>query len=195
MTNPAINGGYKEYYKTEKHDGTIIAMAPSPGMKHGDVINNIYKIFDAFLRGKKCKVFNDKFDVHLTKDDVFVPDVMIICNKNIVKERGIYGAPDLIVEVLSPRTMKTDKVYKKGKYEKYGVKEYWIVDTNIETVEINLLVDGKYILHDIHSVVTDEVYEEMTEPERAMVTYEFSPATFPEMVIKVADIFAEYVWE
>ena len=78
-------------------------------------------------------------DVHLSENDCVIPDVMIVCNSDIIKDNAIYGAPDLIVEVLSPGTEKRDRGYKKDLYERCGVREYWIVDPVSLTVEVYLL--------------------------------------------------------
>ena len=76
-----------------------------------------------------------------------IPDVSVVCDKNIIKKNGIYGAPDLIVEVLSPSTLKYDWNYKFNLYEAAGVREYWIVDPKAKIVNIFLLQpDGKYDL-------------------------------------------------
>ena len=76
------------------------------------------------MKGRACIPFGDGVLVHLTDEDKFVPDVMVVCDRNKIKPDGVYGAPDLVVEVLSPSTVKNDKGYKKSIYESSGIPEY-----------------------------------------------------------------------
>jgi Uma2 family endonuclease len=189
------NEEYKQVYKTEIHDGKIVMQAASPGMRHFEVVSNLYKLFQKHLTGKKCRVFFDSVDVILSKENRFVPDIMVVCDKNKITEKGISGAPDLVVEVISKSTMKADRIHKKNTYERYGVKEFWLVDTAIQSIEMHKLAeDGKFVLHDLHSVVDDDTLEDMSEAEKAAVTYEFRPVLFPDMLIKVAEVFEQSVW-
>ena len=119
------NLAYQEEPREELLNGKIFMMA-SPSVNHSTVASNIYYAFRTYLKGKTCRAFNDGVDVYLTEDDRVIPDVMIVCNKNMIALDGIHGAPDLIVEVLSPSTAKNDRGYKKDLYEQSGVKEYWI---------------------------------------------------------------------
>ncbi len=84
---------------------------------------------------------------------------MIVCNKDIVKRDGIYGALDLVVEALSPGTAKNDKGYKKDLYEKSGVKEYWIADSGACSIEVYLLSDGKFVLDGFYQLASDDMIE------------------------------------
>jgi Uma2 family endonuclease len=142
------NLAYKEETRYEMYNGRLVAMSPRAATNHNVVLGNIFCIFRNFLRGRACTPFTDT-DVYLTENDSFVPDVMIVCNRDIVKTDGIYGAPDLVVEILSPSTAKKDKGYKKDLYEKCGVKEYWIVEVETQSIEVYLLQDGKYALSDV----------------------------------------------
>ena len=128
-------------YNTEKDiqiyellDGKIVMMASSK-VPHNFISGNIYNIFSKYLKGKKCVPFGDSTDVIFEiKKDIVIPDFFIVCNRNIIRYNGIYGTPDLIVEVLSPSTFKYDVNYKFNLYEKAGVREYWIVDPRAKTV-------------------------------------------------------------
>jgi Uma2 family endonuclease len=88
-------------------------------------------------------------DVHLDENNIVQPDVIFISNEtaHIVKNRKIYGAPDLVAEVLSPSTSANDKSRKKMQYERFGVKEYWIVDPHHHTIDQFVLVQEKLHLH------------------------------------------------
>jgi Uma2 family endonuclease len=118
-------------------------MSPSPIIHHSSIVGNIYSIFKNYLKNKPCIAFVDNVDVHFNEKDIFIPDVSIVCNREIIKRTGIFGAPDLVVEVLSPSTAKNDRGYKKSVYESYGVKEYWIVDPESRSLEVYLLKNDR----------------------------------------------------
>ena len=109
-------------------DGKAVAMSPRPTTNHYHVSFNIAHIFANYLRGKRCTPFGDGVDLYLTEKDRFIPDGMVVCDPDKIKRDGVYGAPDLVVEVLSPSTAKNDRGHKKQVYEQCGVREYWIVD-------------------------------------------------------------------
>ena len=177
-------------YKVEIHNGVEVAMAPSPGVNHNIVVKNIVRFFDTYLKGKPCMVFTDGLDVKLSGKDKFIPDVMVVCKKDIIKHDGIYGAPDLVVEVLSPGTAKYDKGYKRKMYAFHGVREFWTIDPLNRTIETHILVDGHYDLMDIIFIPHYySHYENEVEKCGIEVVTEFSPAIFPEMLIQVAEVF------
>ena len=173
----------------EMHNGKIVALA-SGSTNHGTIGTNVTKIFADFLMGKPCKVWNGSVDVHLTEKDCFIPDIVVSCNQDIVKQDGIYGAPDLIVEILSPSTMRYDRIYKKAIYEKCGVKEYWIVSTDERSIEVYLLQDGKYESDNVYLIYPDYSLRKMSDEERARIVTSFSPSIFPDLIISVDDIFS-----
>ena len=108
----------------------------------------------------KCEVYHAPFDVRLPLHgstdndkifDVVQPDICVICDLSKLDDKGCIGAPDLIVEVLSPSTLKYDWNYKFNLYEAAGVKEYWIVDPKAQTANVFLLqADGKYDLGTVY---------------------------------------------
>ncbi len=132
---------YADYLKWPENerweiiDGTAYDMTPAPKTVHQNVAGNLFTIFNVFLKGKSCKVFIAPFDVILPEIDesefesktVVQPDISIICDKNKIKENGCVGAPDLIIEILSPATSKKDMTVKFELYEYHKVKEYWLV--------------------------------------------------------------------
>jgi Uma2 family endonuclease len=126
-----------EDFSCEAIDGHIIAISPSPTPKHQDVVDELTAEFKMFLRGKECMAFSAPIDVCLFSEretkvneikDWFQPDLLVVCDKDKIGEKYITGAPELVVEVLSPSTTKNDRQTKFNSYEKAGVKEYWIVD-------------------------------------------------------------------
>ena len=121
------------FTRYELIDGYIFALA-SPSEHHQNMLNFINNPFQVFFAGKKCRVYL-AFDVHINKDisrniNVYQPDILVVCDKDKIKTNGVYGAPDLIVEITSPSTSKHDYTNKLYNYLKYGVKEYWIVAYN-----------------------------------------------------------------
>ena len=129
-------------------DGVPYLMSPAPRTKHQRITGRLYSEFDFFLRGKTCEVFIAPFDVRLnadTYDDIVVqPDITIICDKSKIDDMGCKGVPDMVVEVLSPSSARYDKVLKFDVYLKAGVREYWIVDPDSETISVHILQDGEY---------------------------------------------------
>lgn len=184
------NLAYQEEYKEEVLNGEIILMSPCPSANHNRIVGNIYRIFSNFLDGKPCETFVDGMDVYLSDKDTVIPDVMVICNPDIIKSTGIYGIPDLIVEILSPSTAKRDKGYKKDLYEKSGVQEYWIVDPLNKAIEVYLLNDGKYRLDNIYSILPDYEIERMKPEEIANIQTEFKCSLYDDLVISIEKVFA-----
>ena len=137
-------------------DGRPYAMAPAPGSFHQSVSGEIYFQLKQFLRGKVCKAYISPLDVRLnadTKDNTVVqPDVLVVCDPSKIDEKGCVGAPDMVVEVLSPSSLRHDRLIKFNKYLEAGVREYWIVDPESKTVSAHILKDGAYIT----SVYSDE---------------------------------------
>lgn len=185
----AGNLAYQEDIRDEILDGKAVLMSPRPLTNHNIVIRNITTAFSSYLKGKKCCPFTDGIDVYLTPKDRVIPDVMIVCNRDIIKRNGIYGVPDLIVEVLSHGTEKKDRGYKKDLYERCGVREYWLVDTENRAVEVHLLKDGKFMLDEVYKIFPDYVI--MTDEERAQYKSEISISLYEDFSIPLEDIFDE----
>ena len=184
------NLAYKEeYLKEELINGQVVLMSPQTSISHVKIIDNISTIFNIFLKGKTCQSFPDGVAVFLTEKDYFVPDFMVVCDPDKVKYNGVYGAPDLVVEVLSPSTMKNDKGYKKDVYEQCGVLEYWLVDVNNKSVEQYLLQDGKFVLNDIYVIQPDYVLDDMSEAEKAELVWDFKCSLYDDLLIHLEDVF------
>ena len=132
------------------YEMTFTAMAPAPGYAHQSAVGELFAQMHGFLRGKPCKAFIAPFDVRLDaggEDDTVVqPDIVVVCDRSKLDEKGCNGAPDLIVEVLSPSTAGHDKLVKFNKYLQAGVREYWIVDPDTKTASVHILKDGEYVV-------------------------------------------------
>jgi len=109
-------------------DGTAYAMSPAPNLQHQTIVCNLIAFLGQKLRGRTCTPWVAPTDVVLSENDIVQPDVFVVCDKNKMKGANIQGAPDLIVEVLSPATAKKDRWDKRNLYEHFGVKEYILID-------------------------------------------------------------------
>ena len=123
MDNLARNDINSDHIWMETIEGKVVMMSPRPLVAHNVVMTNISCIFGNYLRGKTCRAFGDGVDVHLDEENTYVPDVIIVCDRSIVHRDGIYGAPDLVVEVLSPSTSRNDRGAKMRHYAAAGVTE------------------------------------------------------------------------
>lgn len=134
--------------------GRIFKMSPAPSSSHQEISGNIYFAFKLYLLKKPCKVFSAPFDVRLTRKskmnkdviNVVQPDICVICNREKIDKRGCIGAPDIIVEIISPGNNKTELQNKYEIYEESGVQEYWIVSPQDKTfMKYVLNQDGVYV--------------------------------------------------
>ncbi|MBP7583825.1 MAG: Uma2 family endonuclease [Spirochaetes bacterium] len=128
--------------RVELIGGEVYDMTPAPSLKHQELLTELVLIFGNFLKGKKCRLFPAPFDVRLPDKGaadrdittVVQPDISIICDPKKLDQRGCLGAPDMVVEILSPETATKDMREKLALYEKHGVKEYWIIHPLDKTV-------------------------------------------------------------
>jgi len=119
---------WPEEERWELIDGAAFNMSPAPSTKHQRIALRFGVFFDRLLQGKSCVAFVAPADVVLSENDIVQPDVFVVCDQSKIKEKNIQGAPDLVIEILSGHTAKKDRWDKKNLYEKYGVREYLIVD-------------------------------------------------------------------
>jgi Uma2 family endonuclease len=136
--------------------GKVLKLA-APNVGHQNISLNLTLQIGIYLKHKPCQLFVAPFDVRLSKfkedkaiDSVVQPDLCIICDPKKIDEKGCNGAPDMIVEILSPSTAQRDLELKYSLYEENGVKEYWIVQPNDQTVSVFDLVGEKYVLRGIY---------------------------------------------
>ena len=184
------NLAYQEEFREELIGGKAVAMSPRPMYNHNHIAFNIAVLFSNYLRGKPCTVIPDGTDLYLTEEDRFVPDVMVVCDRDKIRRDGVHGAPDLVVEVLSPSTMRNDRMHKKEVYQACGVREYWLVDPENRTIEQYLLQDGKLELNTVYVSITDYELERMSEKEKAEVETHFRCSLYSDFDIALEDIFS-----
>lgn len=132
-------------------DGVAYAMA-EPSVSHEAISGELFSQLYNFLKGKPCRVFGASLEVLLNaagdEDDTVVqPDIKVVCDMSkLDDDKRCNGAPDMVIEILSPSTAKRDKVLKFNKYFQAGVREYWIVDPESRTVSVHVLEGGKYTI-------------------------------------------------
>lgn len=127
--------------------------AAAPNRIHQRVSLKLSVKLYQFLEGKTCQVYEAPFDVRFPKDskedheifDVVQPDLCVVCDPSKLDERGCIGAPDLIVEILSPGSTKLELKHKYGLYESRGVREYWIIHPEHQNLLIYTWVKGTYV--------------------------------------------------
>ncbi len=168
-------------------DGQAYAMSPAPTNVHQLIVGELFARIHHHFHGKSCRPFVAPFDVRLPDtgvnagvndhdiDTVVQPDISLVCDPNKLKDNhGCLGAPDWVIEVLSPSTAIHDQRTKRALFERHGVPEYWLVHPVDRSVTIYRLVNHVYGQPQIHGV--DDVC---------------SSLAFPELVIAVADIFCD----
>jgi Uma2 family endonuclease len=135
---------WDDSYRCELIDGVVWDMTPAPLLMHQRISRNLFFRLIAFLEGKSCEVFDAPTDVVLDEDNVVQPDLLVVCDRSKLTPACVKGAPELIVEILSPSTGLKDRREKKALYERYGVQEYLLFDPANEIVERYTLTDGRY---------------------------------------------------
>ena len=154
--------------------------APSPA--HQLISGELYRQFANYLQGKPCKAYPAPFCVRLINGDekqnedikkVFEPDITIVCDKSKIDKEGCKGAPDLIIEVMSPSSIRHDRITKFNKYEISGVKEYWIVEPEGKLVSV-------FVLQSNNRYGRQEIY---TEDDKIQVSI------FPDLIIEISTVF------
>ncbi|WP_300603156.1 Uma2 family endonuclease [Niabella sp.] len=179
---------YADYFRwkfkerVELFRGWIHKMSPAPSPRHQSISLFLSSAFYNFFSKKSCRVFAAPFDVRLPdskkqKNDAAVftvvqPDICVICDANKIDDRGCIGAPDLVIEILSPGNTQKEMGIKFDLYEESGVKEYWLVEPQDKVILVYLLKDGKF--QGLKPFIeTDEIHS----------------ALFPELKFNVSHLF------
>jgi Uma2 family endonuclease len=154
---------YKDYLtwpddvRCELIDGEVFMMTPAPLLTHQDVAGEIFFQAKQALRDKPCRAMIAPLDVRLPRgeetdeetDVVVQPDVLVVCDPNKLDRRGVRGAPDWVVEVLSPSSASRDQIEKRRIYERHGVLEYWLVHPTDRILTVYRWQNGEYGKPDI----------------------------------------------
>lgn len=140
---------WEENERIEIINGEAVMMAP-PSRAHQEISGALFAQLYNFLEGKKCRVYAAPFAVRLFEKDgealedvdtMVEPDLSVVCDSDKLDNHGCKGAPDLVIEILSPSTRRHDRLVKLGLYQRAGVREYWIVDPEYKSVQVFTL-DG-----------------------------------------------------
>ncbi len=175
--------GWPEGERWELIDGEAFAMSPAPTNHHQLIVGELFAAIHEHLRGKPCRPFVAPFDVRLPRagtanaevDTVVQPDISVVCDPDKLKDNhGCLGAPDWVIEVLSPGTAVRDQRTKRALYEHHGVAEYWLVHPVDRSVTIYRLETGAY-----------------GKPLVFGVEDTCAPLAFPELIFAVVDIFRD----
>lgn len=160
----------------------VAYMQSAPTWQHQAISSELMLQFGEYLRNKPCRIFSSPFDLRIPESNeedeettfVCQPDLLVVCDNDGLKGTGYYGTPTLIIEISSPSTAKNDKLLKFNKYEKAGVKEYWIIEPEGNFVSVFTLQDNKrYGRPDVYS---DED--------------KISVNTLPDLIIDLNQVFA-----
>jgi Uma2 family endonuclease len=142
---------YKDYLKWPESErweilgGSAYDMTPAPTVKHQKIVWKICRIIDRNdEKIGNCTAFSAPTDVVLDEYNIIQPDIFVVCDKNKITEENVRGAPDLIIEVVSPSTEVKDRREKKNLYERFGVREYILVFPEREYAERYYFNEGKY---------------------------------------------------
>jgi Uma2 family endonuclease len=164
MALPAIKkdrvytyGDYRTWPDDERWeliDGTAWNMSPAPSRWHQEIISQLMRPILIYLQNRPCRVYTAPFDVLFPsfgeeqEDDVTTvvqPDISVICDRSKLTDKGCTGAPEWIIEILSPFTSRKDMAIKFELYERHGVQEYWIVDPAAKYIHVYAMDEkGKY---------------------------------------------------
>ena len=150
---------WDENERAEIIDGEPVMMAPPPSRAHQEISGELFGQLREYLKGKKCKVYHAPFAVRPFEqggdsqeevDTIVEPDITIVCDPSKLDDMGCKGAPDMVVEILSPSTRRHDRLTKFNLYQRAGVREYWIVDPADKSVQVFTLTDGLLLPHEVY---------------------------------------------
>jgi len=134
----------------------VAHMMSAPSTAHQIILTELSRQLANFLKGKPCRVFVAAYDVCLNglgDEDYTVvqPDILVVCDESKIEKRRCNGAPDMVIEILSPSTSKMDLFIKLKRYQIAGVLEYWIADPDAKAVNVHILENGHYVIRSYES--------------------------------------------
>ena len=161
--------------------GEAFAMTPAPGLTHQHISTTLTGFLFMFFAEHPCQFFHAPFDVRLPENDetpenasnVVQPDIVVYCDASKLDERGGKGAPDLVVEILSPSTANRDLIDKMALYERHGVREYWVIDP----------------VHQIVTLYTPDKNKKFTCEKRFARQHKLKSSIFPKLHIDLKKVF------
>ena len=160
-------GDYVQWQGDERWeliDGRSWLMSPAPSRLHQEIVTELSRQARNGLDASPCKVYSAPIDVRFPDDDeanedirtVLQPDLVVVCDPGKLDEKGVRGAPDWLLEVLSPATSSRDRIEKRDVYLRHGVREYWIVDPDARTVLVHRWPAGTADVHPLQGALPVE---------------------------------------
>jgi len=151
--------------RAELIDGQIYYMAP-PSRKHQDILSFLHLIIGNYItqNNGECKIYPAPFAVFLSADDskYLEPDISVVCDKHKLNDQGCSGAPDWIIEIVSPGNPSDDYIRKLYYYKNYGVREYWIVDPRRKTITVNYFENNIVsVQYPFESIIKVNIYDDL----------------------------------
>lgn len=151
--------------RVEVFDGVVYDMS-GPSRIHQTLSMELSTIINNYIKGKNgsCKVFHAPFDVKLADQPLIIvqPDIMVVCDENKLDDSRCNGAPDFIIEIVSPGNPADDYIRKLYYYKNYGVREYWIVDPRRKTVTVNYFdSDIVSVPYSFDSIIKVNIYDDL----------------------------------
>ena len=147
--------------RAELINGQLYMMAP-PSRLHQELVHQLSRVIGNYISDKRgdCKIYPAPFAVNLNADDtVYVePDISVICSKDKLTDKGCVGAPDFIIEIVSPGSRKLDYSIKNGKYAEAGVREYWIVNPATKSVMVYDFKNGESASYSFNDQIPVAIY-------------------------------------
>lgn len=169
-------------------------MSPAANLDHSGIIMRLGMIIGTHLsNNKNGYVYPDDVDVHFSDGSLYKPDLCVVLKSNekiLAGRKAIFGAPDMVVEVLSYSTRRRDLTIKKETYEAQGVREYWIIDPWAKIIDVYLLRDGKYFLSDEYMLLSEDDLKSMTDEEKAAIKNEVPVSILEGLKIPLEFIFS-----
>lgn len=184
----------RELYQSYEIIGGEEFMSPAANLDHSGIIMRLGMIIGTHLSNNKSGyVYPDDVDVHFSDGSLYKPDLVVVLKSNekiLAGQKNIYGAPDMVVEVLSHSTRKKDLTIKKDTYEAQGVREYWIVDPRAKSVMVYLLKDGKYFLDEVYILMNEDDLKLLDEDEKADVKHEVPVSILEGLTVPLEFVFS-----
>jgi len=179
-------GDYLNWPSDEKWEiieGDAYDMSPSPFEEHQRISSALHIEIGIYLKGKICRIYHAPFDVILPEEgdtednatNIVQPDIFVVCDRKKIQRKGCVGAPDLVIEILSSSTASKDMKKKRELYERFHVKEYWIVDPVYETILVYSL----------------QKEQEYGKPEVYIKKDKLKVGIFDDLIIDLSIVFAE----
>ena len=150
--------------RAELIDGQMYMMA-APSTRHQRLVGTAYAEIHQFIKnhGGPCEVFVSPYAVYLAQEEDYVePDVLVVCDPGKIDDRGCHGAPDWVIEIVSPSSRSMDYMIKLREYQNEGVREYWIVDPEKDRVLVYNFASEEVADYTLQDAVPSGIYEDLT---------------------------------